>query len=82
MRREMPSPGAKVALSATRAASPARKTMAMIMPMPMPKDSASTMRAMAKSAPSATPVYDSARMLAAGAKNRKVMAGPSPAPFL
>ena len=56
VRREIPSPGAKVALSATRAASPARKTMAMIMPIPMPKVSASTMRAMAKSAPSATPV--------------------------
>ncbi len=54
----------------------------MIMPMPMPNDSASTMRAMAKSAPRATPVYESARILPAGAKNRKVMAGPSPAPFL
>ncbi len=52
----MPPPSAKVWVSARRATSVSRKTMAMIMPMPMPKDSESRMRAMANSAPSATPV--------------------------
>ena len=48
----------------------------------MPKVSDSTKRAIARSGPMMPPVYTSARMLAAGAKNRKVIAGPRPAPFL
>ena len=58
------------------------KIRAMIMPMPIPNVSERTSRAMAKSTPMTPPVYTSARMFAAGAKKRKVMAGPSPAPFL
>ena len=58
------------------------KSKAMIRPIPMPKANERNKRAKARSGPITPPVYTRARMLAAGAKNRKVSAGPKPAPFL
>jgi len=46
----------------------------------MPNATERTTRATAMSMPMATPVYVKARMLMAGPTNRKVMAGPRPAP--
>ena len=75
------SPANSASVRASWLASSRQKNSDMSSPMPIPNSRQRAKRAMANSAPRMVPVYDRARMLPAGAKNRNVIAGPSPAPL-